>query len=1031
MLVGYDGADELYGDAGEDELSGGNGRDFLDGGTENDTLVGGLGADVLSGGTGDDRLIGDAMYQKGTNWYPAGLDEGQMGGDLLYGGAGNDKLWGNNGDDYLFGGADNDIMSGGADNDHLFGEEGDDVLMGGGGDDYLDGGSGTDTLYDDADGKDERGQENKSHDIFFGRAGDDHLDGGAGDDILDGGDDKDILTGGDGNDILRGGAGKDSLYGDNGIKTPGMDILEGGVGDDDLNGGGDSDMYIFNLGDGKDTIQDDGSSGSHNVVVFKFSTSQIKKVARSVNDLVISYGVDDSVTVKGYYGGGFSYGYEAAAVPDVDEDLTPQAAIAQICFEDGTVWSREDIYELAPPPVEPIVDPFAAANLPYFVNALLSRETVRSVGKHALTYSFAETFSGGENNAYLFTDEQKAAVRAALAKFSAVIDVTFTEVASGEDSDLRYILDDLTSADSGAFAGYASSQTGEIHLNSNLFSRQYANEFGELRTKQALNEGEPGFEVLLHETGHALGLKHPFELPLLPGAENNNANTVMSYTRTVEPARQLAPFDVAALQFFYGVAQNTSTGNDTYTFANKFVSDASGFDTFDAMQETEDVNIDLGPGGWSYVGERNASILAPQQSYIGHGTYIENAFGGSGNDRLLGNARANGFIGGDGDDTIVGNKGNDLLLGDAGIDTYIFNIGDGQDTIIDADGLSRIELNGVTADQVYWHDGYLYYGTEGDRISIEMENVGELVIGNVSYVGRAISDVVRIIIGATGNDSLAGGDDADRLRGLDGEDTLIGQGGNDSMEGNGGNDVLQGGAGADVLDGGVDNDTLHGDADNDVMFGNVGDDLLNGGWGADSLNGGTGNDVMLGDVGNDSLYGGAGDDMLDGGEGNDLLYGSVGIEAGGGNDTFRFRRGGGQDTIYDSVSDSDQDKIQMIGLTDEELAFSRVGDDLLVSIIGTEDRLTVSRYFEASARTIESIELADGLSLNKNDVYSRVQKNYIGSSGNDYKDGSTSSDRMDGLEGDDTLIAWEGADLLIGGLGNDILAGGAGNDTPD
>lgn len=985
VLVGYDGADELYGDAGEDELSGGNGRDFLDGGTENDTLVGGLGADVLSGSTGDDRLIGDAMYLKGTNWYPAGLDEGQMGGDLLYGGDGHDKLWGNHGDDYLFGGADNDIMSGGADNDHLFGEENDDVLMGGGGDDYLDGGSGADTLYDDADGKDERGQENKSHDIFFGRTGDDDLDGGAGDDILDGGDDNDILKGGDGNDILRGGAGKDRLYGDNGAKTPGMDILEGGAGDDELNGGGGSDMYVFNLGDGKDTIQDDGSSGSHNVVVFKFSTSQIKKVDRNGQDLVILYGVDDSVTVKGYYGGGFSYGYEAAAVPDVDDDLTPQAAIAQICFEDGTVWSREDIYELAPPPVEPIVDPFAAANLPYFVNALLSRETVRSVGKHALTYSFAETFSGGENNAYLFTDEQKAAVRAALAKFSAVIDVTFTEVASGEDADLRYILDDLTSADSGAFAGYASSQTGEVHLNSNLFSRQYANEFGELRTKQALNEGEPGFEVLLHETGHALGLKHPFELPLLPGEENNNANTVMSYTRTVEPARQLAAFDVAALQFFYGVAQNTKTGDDTYSFADKYVYDANGVDTFDASQETEGVIVDLAQGGWSSVGERSTSILAPKQTYVGHGTQIENAIGGSGNDRLIGSALANALLGGEGDDSLVGNKGDDLLQGGLGIDTYRFSMGDGQDTIIDAEGLSRIELNGVTADQVYWHNGHLYYGTEGDRIAVGVEQIGELVIGNVSYVGQAIADALSIILGSVDSESLVGSDDADRMRGLNGDDVLSGLAGNDSIEG------------------GLGKDTLQGDVGDDVLYGGAGDD---------------------------SLYGGAGDDVLDGGAGSDVLYGGAGTELGGGNDTFRFGRGSGQDTIHEAVGDFDQDKIQIVGVSDRELAFSLVGKDLLISIIGTEDSLLVSRYFDGSARTIETIELEGGMSLSKSDVFGLALTNNIGGTGPDELWGNWyGNNRLEGREGDDTLIGGDRYNLFIGGLGNDSMTGQTGNDT--
>lgn len=966
LLIGYDGADKLYGGDGKDELSGGKGRDFLDGGDANDTLEGGLGADVLYGGDGDDSLIGDGMYLKGTNWFPAGFDEAQMGGDLLYGGSGSDKLWGNNGDDYLYGGNDRDTLSGGVDNDHLFGEDGDDLLMGGGGDDYLEGGSGADRLYDDADGKDERGQENKSNDIFVGNAGDDKLDGGAGDDILDGGDDNDVLTGGDGSDILRGGAGRDHLYGDNGAEAPGMDILEGGAGDDMLNGGGDSDMYVFNLGDGKDTIQDDGSSGSHNTVVFKFSASQIKMVDRSGDDLVISYGTDDSVTVQGYYGGATGNGFAAGAALDIGAELAPQAAIAQICFEDGTVWDREKVYEMAPPSAEPIPDPFASAKLAYFVSAMLSRETVTSAGKHALTYSFAETFSGGEASAYLFTVEQKAAVRAALAKFSAVIDIKFTEVGSGQKSDLRYFLDDLSSANLGAFAGYASSQTGEIHLNSDLFARRLTNEFGELRTKQTLNEGEFGFEVLLHETGHALGLKHPFEAPLLPNSENNNANTVMSYTRTVARARELAPFDVAALQYLYGVARNTKTGNDTYTFADKYVYDAAGIDTFDAGQETTGVRVDLAQGGWSSLGERSASILAPKQTFVGHGTQIENATGGQGNDVLLGNALVNTLVGGEGDDTLVGNGGNDVLKGGAGVDTYRFGNSDGQDTINDDDGMSRIELPGSNPDEVYWNGGYLYHGTRSARIAIEVNQIGELVIGNSRYVGQLIADALRMTLGTWGSDSLTGSSASDRINGLGDRDTLAGLDGHDTIYGGDGQDLLQGGAGDDVLDGGEDDDMLHG--------GNA-------------------------------------------------------TESGGGNDTYRYGRGSGWDTIYESTTDIDHDKIEMVGLSEHELTFSRNVNDLLININGESDSLRVSRYFENYARTIETIELAGGVSLSKNDVLSRVQRSYVGTIGNDNLSGSTLNNRLDGLEGDDILWGDGGYNQFIGGQGNDSMYARSGEDT--
>ncbi|MGQ0598529.1 putative Ig domain-containing protein [Aquabacterium sp.] len=1028
VLVGYDGSDELYGDAGKDELSGGNGRDFLDGGTENDTLVGGLGADVLSGGTGDDELNGDAHYLKGTNWYPSGLDESKMGGDLLYGGAGNDKLWGNNGDDYQFGGAQNDTLSGGADNDHLFGEEDDDVLMGGGGDDYLDGGSGADTLYDDADGKDERGRENKSKDIFFGRAGDDDLDGGAGDDILDGGDDNDILTGGDGNDILRGGAGKDHLYGDNGAKTPGMDILEGGSGDDALAGGGESDMYVFNLGDGKDAIQDDGGSGDQNIIVFKFSQSSIKKVERKGQDLLISYGTDDSVTVTGYYNGGFSQGYETGSVPAAEDEVRePQAAIAQICFEDGTAWDREDIYELAPPPDEPFVDPFAGANLPYFVNALLSRETIACAGKHALTYCFAETFSGGENNAYLFSEEQKAAVRAALAKFSAVIDVSFTEVSSDEPSNLRYILDDLSSADLGAFAGYATPFTGEIHLNSGLFSRQYQNEFGEYVTKQSLNEGETGFEVLLHETGHALGLKHPFESPLLPNSENNNENTVMSYTRTVEPARDLAAFDVAALQFLYGVAQNTKTGDDTYTFTDKYVYDAAGTDTFDATLETEGVYIDLQQGGWSSVGEPNTSILAPKQSFVGYGTDVENAIGGSGNDALNGNQLANKMVGGEGDDSIAGNGGDDLLQGGAGSDTYYFGVTDGEDTIADADGLSRIELFDVTVDQVYWRDGYLYHGTEGARIAIELNQIAELVIGDISYAGQAIvdafgpqtSDSADLILPAEAVDGQLTGNGDWRITGNDRDNQL---------QGNDGNNVLDGGAGADTLTGGLGDDTylVSNPDDREIEAPDGGTDTVE-----SSI------DYALGDnVENLTLTG----DAVQG-TGNALANTLLGnaldnvLAGGAGGDTYLYDLGQGNDQIIEIDAEREQTDVLRLGagIDPTEVQATRDFRDVTLTFVDGS-QLVLKSQLDAAGTGIERVEFANGTVWSAAELKELAA--FIYQPPQDFE-GSDDGEELIGTDGSDRITGHRGNDTLVGGYGEDSLYGDDswgdswGDDAPD
>ncbi|MWP70179.1 calcium-binding protein, partial [Gilliamella sp. Lep-s5] len=85
--------------------------------------------------------------------------------------------------------------------------------------------------------------------VMTGTDSDDIILGSKGNDILTGGDGNDTLSGGDGNDILTGGDGNDTLSGGDG-----NDILTGGKGNDLLSGGAGNDTYLFNLGDGHDTI---------------------------------------------------------------------------------------------------------------------------------------------------------------------------------------------------------------------------------------------------------------------------------------------------------------------------------------------------------------------------------------------------------------------------------------------------------------------------------------------------------------------------------------------------------------------------------------------------------------------------------------------------------------------------------------------------------------------------------------------------------------------------------------------------------
>ncbi|AAF83478.1 hemolysin-type calcium binding protein [Xylella fastidiosa 9a5c] len=335
-LYGGDGNDTLYGDAGNDTLYGGGGNDLLLGGDGDDVLDGGEGSNRLEGGAGDDVL-------KVSYWSADNVLIGGTGDDTLYGSAFADTYLFNQGD-----GHDTIIEQGGTDK-LVFGEgivAADVRLLRQGQDVVLDLGNGHDSIRL-KDWLTSNGTRNHSADIeqivfadgtlwtpetlssmgltTLGTSGNDTLKGWQGKDILLGGAGDDVLDGGEGSNRLEGGAGNDVLK----VSYWSADnVLIGGTGDDTLYGSAFADTYLFNQGDGHDTIIEQG--GTDKLVFGEGILAADVRLLREGQDVVLDLGNGhDSIRLKDWLTSNGTRNHSAD--------------IEQIVFADGTLWTPETL----------------------------------------------------------------------------------------------------------------------------------------------------------------------------------------------------------------------------------------------------------------------------------------------------------------------------------------------------------------------------------------------------------------------------------------------------------------------------------------------------------------------------------------------------------------------------------------------------------------------------------------------------------------------------------------------------------------
>lgn len=407
------------------------------------------------------------------------------------------------------------------------------------------------------------------------------------------------------------------------------------------------------------------------------------------------------------------------------------------------------------------------------------------------------------------------------------------------------------------------------------------------------NPGSVEYFLVLHELGHALGLKHPHDSggtgrPTFAalGIQDFDMDwaTVMSYeddyefnTVSWDPITPML-LDVFALQALYGPNLNTNAGNDRHNLVSggtyQVIWDPSGNDTLTVSGESEGWTIWLEDG--VALPSDEVSLGSPYSFYWLLGEF-ENVTGTAHGDDIGGDSLGNALLGLGGNDVIDAGPGNDILNGGAGADLMVG--GDGSDVyyvdnsndVVYEDNAGATGGNDVVCSYLsaYTLPDFIEYG----RV---------LATGGASLTGNGL---VNVIYGGPGNDTLSG---------LGGGDVLFGDAGADTMIGGDGNDIYYVGDATDVV---TEANATPGIGGNDVACSYVADFTLPTNVEYGILLGGAWINDLSGNVLNNVMYGNGNNNLLAGRGGIDVMVGL------GGNDIFRFDTAPNDATNYDILYD--------------------------------------------------------------------------------------------------------------------------------
>ncbi|MRD46455.1 matrixin family metalloprotease [Caenimonas koreensis DSM 17982] len=383
----------------------------------------------------------------------------------------------------------------------------------------------------------------------------------------------------------------------------------------------------------------------------------------------------------------------------------------------------------------------AAASQRWNANAAMGTATT-------VSFSFVQSapLTGpGATGFRAFTTAERDHVREILASVSAVTNLSFVEVAdTGAGGQMRFGVSQQAATKGVSYAPSASpanATAGDVWMD--------------VESMVSLAAGSEGMQALLHEIGHALGLRHPRNVDAgdawsVQWRETDDVSslTVMTSTQSSDGLFRAdwGPLDVAALRYLYGTKAINATSN-TYVVggadaqAERTIVDDGGTDTLDASSSAVGVVLDLTPGHRSSVGLSAQAQVAVDNLGIALGTMIESAIGSSQDDVLVGNAGNNTLTGGLGNDDINGGDGRDTAAFAGARADYALSESFGYRYVTANDGTSGFDVLS-SIERLKFSDVSIAYDVDGGNAGLAVKLLGILlpaIAANTYYRGVVLS----------------------------------------------------------------------------------------------------------------------------------------------------------------------------------------------------------------------------------------------------------------------------------------------------